>query len=581
MSPIKTLSRSSLAAVLALAACQPGDPTGPTPPTPVAAVVVTAPSPTLLVGAQMTLAATPRAADGAPLERAITWTSDDEGQAIVSTTGVVTGIEPGPVTIRATSGGKEGVVALTIMEVEAPPPPPVASVRLNVEGEVRLDWDGHAQLHAVAFDRLGNPLSDRAIIWQSSNPAVVTVSGAGRIEAVTPGLAVVSARSEGIEATVGVRVLEAPVVEVVIELGVSGLETGETVFAGARLRTASGQVTYGPVTWSSNATSVATVTTTGLPLGAIHAVAPGTATITARTGQLSASVTLRVTPPPTHDLIYARNVGTEMEIFTLGLAAAGVPVRINTGNVSYDPSPSPDGTQVAFAVSQFDLLGRRQDDLYLVNRNGLNLRWLTRTTGREDSPAWSPDGTRILFRGTDESGVADLWTINVDGTGLINLTDRLPEEVEDVRHPAWSPDGSRIAFIGVRNGRHNVWIMAADGSTAAPLTTDAGFDTSPTWAPDGSRIAFSRYNAAEPANGWDVMIIPAAGGAPTRLSLPGDQQVPAWSPDGEYIAVSGSVVAGQGTPQLFTLRPDGSGLRLRTTNPAWGGGLTPAWIARP
>jgi TolB protein len=150
----------------------------------------------------------------------------------------------------------------------------------------------------------------------------------------------------------------------------------------------------------------------------------------------------------------------------------------------------------------------------------------------------------------------------------------------DKRDPTWSRGGTRIAFIGAVAGQHKVWVMNADGTNARQVTTDAGFDMTPTFAPDGQRIAFTRYNTAEPVLGDDVMIVSAQGGVPTRLSLAGDQRNPAWSPEGHYIAVNGTAVAGQGQTDIYTLRPDGTGLRLRTINPAWGGGFNPAWIAR-
>jgi TolB protein len=294
---------------------------------------------------------------------------------------------------------------------------------------------------------------------------------------------------------------------------------------------------------------------------------------------VSASLTLRVTPRTTADLIYNRWSGTASEIFTLGLAVDGVPpVRINAGNVSREASPSPDGTQLVFAISQRTPMGEIQNDLYIVNRNGLNMRWLTRTDGIEDQPKWSPEGTKILFHGTTDR--SDLFVINVDGTGLTNLTAGFPATMTDKRNPAWSADGSRIAFIGAVNGQHKVWVMNSDGTNARQVTTDAGFDQTPSFSPDGEQIVFARYNAAAPQLGDDVMIVSAAGGPVTRLALPGDQRTPAWSPDGRYIAISGTATVGSGQSEIYTLRPDGTGLKLRTINPAWGGGVSPAWIKR-
>ena len=76
------------------------------------------------------------------------------------------------------------------------------------------------------------------------------------------------------------------------------------------------------------------------------------------------------------------------------------------------------------------------------------------------------------------------------------------------------------------------------------------------------------------------MIVSATGGTPTRIALPGDQRTPAWSPEGTLIAFTGNAIAGQAQTYIYTMRPDGSGVRVRTVNPAWHGSANPAWIKR-
>ena len=458
--------------------------------------------------------------------------------ATVSSAGVVTAITPGAVIIVATSESRTGVAAIA---VTAASPAPVAEVRLNVDDEVLLEWNGTTQLSAVALDAQGAELPGRSVQWQTSKPAIATVSDNGSVQAVAAGIATITAIIEGVASNVGVRVKTAPVAEIVLEVpaSASALEVGETVFVGTRVKLASGQLVERAMTWTSSNSAVATASSSAPVAAAVEAHAAGDVTLTAAIEGKSASITLRVTPKPTHDLIYNRwNAQNASEIFVLPLdVAGGVPVRLNAGNVSRDPSPSPDGTRLVFAVSQIDPLGRDQNDLYIVNRNGMNMRWLTSMPGVEDEPTWSPDGSKILFHASDGSGLENaLWTVNVDGTGLTKLTTSLPAGVSDPRHAAWSPNGSRIAFTAARDGQHKVWTMNADGSDARQVTTDDGFDVGATWSPDGMRIAFSRYNPGVPTNGWDVAIVSAAGGAAVRLSLAGDQLTPAWSPDGNFMA---------------------------------------------
>jgi uncharacterized protein YjdB len=556
----------------------------PRPPIRVGSVTVTSPATSLTVGEQVTLEAVVKSTEGDVLQREVAWSSEDESIATV-TEGVVTGVAEGAVRIFAASENQRGGVRLVVNAVvppPPPPPPPVSEVRLSVDDEVQLAWNGTFQLSAKAYDAQGNEITGHAVRWTTSKVDVVRVSETGLLTAVTPGTAMVGAIIDGMSAVVGVRVGPAPIVGITIEAPTTTIELGEQAFFVARLRNAAGQYLIGSAAWSSSAPSVATATASDLSLGAIDAKALGSATITATAEGVSASVTIRVAPRPTHDLLYTRwGASLHAEIYWLSLfGGPTVPVRINAGDVSREASPSPDGTQLVFAVSQKDAMGNPQHDLYIVNRDGMNMRWLTRAPGMEEQPAWSPDGTRIAFRASDEFGVnSDLWTIRPDGSDLTNVTAQI-EGFNDKRYPTWSPDGSRIAFEGVRDGKHKIWAIGADGSNLVQITTGADFDASPTWAPSGDRIAFARYNAAEPAYGWDVMVQTIGGGEPLRIVLAGDQYLPAWSPDGEYIAVTGNLIAGQGSLELFTLHADGTGLRMRTTDPMWGGGTRPAWMKR-
>jgi uncharacterized protein YjdB len=267
------------------------------PPAPVASVSVTPPTAEVQTGGTVQLTATPRDALGNPLAgRAVTWTSSNPAVATVNASGLVTAVSPGTATITATSEGRTGTSTITVV---APPPAPVASVSVTPP-TAEVQTGGTVQLTATPRDAAGNPLTGRTVTWTSSNTAVATVDANGRVTAVSPGTATITATSEGRTGTSTITVVApppAPVATVAVTPSTGTLDPGGTLQLTATPRDAAGNVLTGrTVTWTSSNTSVATVDANGR----VTAVGPGTATITAtsegRTG--TAAITVR-TPPPT------------------------------------------------------------------------------------------------------------------------------------------------------------------------------------------------------------------------------------------------------------------------------------------
>src|SRR3989442_1693526 len=158
---------------------------------PVASVAVSPTAPNVYVGGAVQLTATLQDASGQPLSRrTVTWTTSSSAVAMVSASGLVTGVAVGAATITAASEGQSGTAAVTVSTV------PVAAVVVS-PATANVVVGGTAQLSATPKDAAGNVLAGRAVAWTSSNPGIATVSASGLVTGVAPGTATITATSEG------------------------------------------------------------------------------------------------------------------------------------------------------------------------------------------------------------------------------------------------------------------------------------------------------------------------------------------------------------------------------------------------
>lgn len=169
---------------------------------PVSAVTIVPTSPSLEVGQTIQLTAETKDSGGATLaNRVVSWASSNSAIATVAVTGLVTAVSPGTATIEATSEGKSSTAVLTVLA-----PAPVASIGVILAADRIVSGAGSEVASARMRDSVGNTLNGRAATWSSSNPAVVTVDSAGRLTALAPGTATISASAEGKSATASLTV---------------------------------------------------------------------------------------------------------------------------------------------------------------------------------------------------------------------------------------------------------------------------------------------------------------------------------------------------------------------------------------
>ncbi len=247
------------------------------------------------------------------------------------------------------------------------------------------------------------------------------------------------------------------------------------------------------------------------------------------------------------------NLQDGRHLYTFELATGKVTAITSGGHRDLEPSWSPDRHQIVFASNRFENGTNDSFDLFVINRDGSNLRQLTNIAESARNPVWSPDGKYIAF-----DMIKRLDTgVNHYQIGLYFVADGRVQQLtssldtfEDNQSPAWSPDGRYLAFSAwekslLDSSRYvgNVHLIAIDTFEQFRLERDDEllYDArNPIWVPGEKQIITWEYHSSFQYS-LDMLLFeiewqenkPILKQLPVVLTDLWD--TPVWTTDGEWV----------------------------------------------
>jgi dipeptidyl aminopeptidase/acylaminoacyl peptidase len=254
-----------------------------------------------------------------------------------------------------------------------------------------------------------------------------------------------------------------------------------------------------------------------------------------------------------------------------------------------DAQIAPDGSKIAYVVNVINKEANRgKRSIWLVATSGGTAREFITSDKNDDTPRWSPDGSRLAFLST-RAGAPQIFVAHADGSNPQKITD-VPEGVSEF---VWSPDSKMFAFITEvypeckdlkcvadksaaaenskvkavvtdrllyrhwdtfkRGKRSHLFVIASSGGEPRDLTPgdydvppfSLGDPTAFAFSPDSREICFARNTDKDEAlsTNNDLFIIPLSGGEAKRITTvnKGSDTTPRYSPDGQFIAYRSQV----------------------------------------
>jgi len=477
--------------------------------------------------------------DGSPAAPvAVTWKSLRPDIASVDQNGVIVALAPGQGTVQVTSSG--GLTATAPIVVQP------SDIAIQEPVPLVMSPGDVDTLHVMVPAQGGRLVSPLALQWSAADPGVARVSLTGVVTGVAPGRTTLTVAGLLQTKTVDIvvhRTVEQLAVSPTYKLDVPLPIQGTTKFQVQALAADRTPVPEAPFRWTVGDTSLASFD-------------PASGTLT---GKRAGKTTLVVRGPGS-GLVVTWQIRVIAAGLKLSAARLGLPLNrryplrasfADEAGVVIGPA-----TGVTWASDNPPVVAVAEDGAVSTASYGHARITATAPGGRRAVAEVFVQGEIVVA--SSRTGRFQLYA--AERANLAQLR-KIMDDTAVATEAAFSPDGSRIAFTSTRDGQPEIYIMDADGTSAARLTNSPGADGDASFTADGQAVVFHSLRTGH----REIFLQPITSSDAVQLTQePADNSQPTVSPDGETIAF---VSNREGNNHIWLMSKDGSSQRPVTRGP--------------